>query len=350
MTIHHNLQSDLELNVSKLQLSAVSQETIELNRHLQELELKCPRWFDVGAVEYRRMRKLGQTPLIPSISVPSAVSDALPSRDKGRTIPCRILRPSNSSVKAGGLLLHFHGGGWVLNDEESSDTYLQSIADSCQLVCISAGYRLAPEHPFPAGPEDCMDVAQWLIANGAEKYGASLAFICGESAGANLALVTSLGLLRSPLLEYANFRLKGLLLHYGAFSLLWQPGTRLFQKDSTLVLDEETLDSFRKAYLTHSDIETITSPQISPFYADLNGIQLPEALITCGTNDCLLEDSVFMSTRWILAGGKAVLKLYPGSSHGFILFSPDRHENTKLALSDVATFIRPKLIVDSSKL
>jgi acetyl esterase/lipase len=64
-----------------------------------------------------------------------------------------------------------HGGGWVLGDETSSDLYLQKLAESCGLLCVSVGYRLAPEEPFPAAPNDCYDVAEWLIDNARMEYG-----------------------------------------------------------------------------------------------------------------------------------------------------------------------------------
>lgn len=246
-----------------------------------------------------------------------------------------------------GIFLHIHGGGWVLNDEMSSDIYLQTIADSCGLICVSVGYRLAPEHAYPAAPNDCFDVATWLIANASRAFGqgVELAFLGGESAGANLAMVTALDLLKSPqLLNHhdqcrAKFRLKALLLHYGTYSFQWQPSMRNFRREPTLVLDEKIMDHFRAAYLPDSTQEQLTSPLLSPFFANLRGLDLPPALFTCGTEDCLLDDSVFMCTRWLMAGRTAVLKVYPGSPHGFIVFPPDKHDNARAALRDVKSFV-----------
>ncbi|RMJ03529.1 hypothetical protein CDV36_014940 [Fusarium kuroshium] len=251
--------------------------------------------------------------------------------------------PQREDIEVHGIFLHLHGGGWVLNDEESSDVYLQNISDTCGLICISLGYRLAPEHPFPAATNDCLDGAQWLVDNGPHIFGHALVFIGGESAGANLALQTALGLLRSPVERYARFNLQGLLLHYGAFSLHWQPGTRHFRRTPTLVLDEEAMTRFRSAYLPGEEPAAHTSPDVSPFYAELSGLHLPPLLITCGTEDCLLEDNVFMATRWLMAGGQAVLRIFPGSPHGFILFPSDVHHNAHLALKDVVRFVSSKV-------
>ncbi len=61
-----------------------------------------------------------------------------------------------------GVVLHFHGGGWVLGDERSQDGLLQLYADAGDLLSISVGYRRAPEDPFPKGPEDCIDAGRSL--------------------------------------------------------------------------------------------------------------------------------------------------------------------------------------------
>lgn len=76
--------------------------------------------------------------------------------------------------------MHIHGGGWVLMSEETSDPLLQFYADASGCVAVSVGYRLAPEHPFPAGPQDCEDAAEWLVRHGEEEVGGKLAFIGGE--------------------------------------------------------------------------------------------------------------------------------------------------------------------------
>lgn len=68
----------------------------------------------------------------------------------------------------------------MLGDEKSTDTLLVHYADAGDLAVISAGYRHAPEDPFPAGPNDCADAAEWLVKNAEREYGAPLRFIGGE--------------------------------------------------------------------------------------------------------------------------------------------------------------------------
>ena len=239
--------------------------------------------------------------------------------------------------------MHIHGGGWVLNDEQSSDVYLQKVADGCGLLCISVGYRLAPEYPFPAATNDCYDAAYWLVDNGQIEFGVPLAWIGGESAGANLAVLTMLHLAQSPVARYVNFRLSGLLCHYGTYSLQWLSSTKHFKKNPPLVLDEDLMTSFRKAYLPGMTIDDVSSPEISPLFADLVGLSLPPAFFTCGTEDCLLDDSVFMSVKWMMAGGEAVIRVYPGSPHGYIMFSEDVHDNVTVALRELQSFVNARM-------
>ena len=239
--------------------------------------------------------------------------------------------------------MHIHGGGWVLNDEKSSDVYLQIVADTCGLLCISIGYRLAPEDPYPAAVDDCYRAAEWLVDNAQAEFGAPLAFIGGESAGANLTILTMLHLLHSPVSRYAKFRFSGLLCHYGTYSLQWLASLKNCKKDPPLVIDEDIMTHFREAYLPGLTADELVSPQISPLYADLAGTDLPPAFFTCGTEDCLLDDSVFMSVKWMIAGGDAVIRIYPGSPHGYIMFAEEAHENVKQAMRDVQSFVRARM-------
>lgn len=133
------------------------------------------------------MRLDGQTVLPKPTVLPQGTSFPIPSRDAGRLIPCRIFYPSGQypstadpKPRTRGVVMHIHGGGWVLMSEETADPLLLFYADASGCVAVSVGYRLAPEHPFPAGPQDCEDAAEWLVRHGEEEVGGKLAFIGGE--------------------------------------------------------------------------------------------------------------------------------------------------------------------------
>ncbi|PVH75075.1 alpha/beta-hydrolase [Cadophora sp. DSE1049] len=339
------LQSDVIVNYKKFDPSSISPETSTFNIKLQNIMAGIPKWYEIGAAKYRSLRRDGRSALPAPVLLPEATNIEIPSRDHDRTIRCRLLRPRLSNAQ--GVFMHLHGGGWVLNDEESSDLYLQKLADGCGLLCLSVGYRLAPENPFPAATHDCYDAAEWLVDNAQAEFGTPLKFVGGESAGANLAVLTVLHLLNSPIMRYSSFHFQGLLGHYGTYSLLWLASTKHFKKDPPLVLDEDIMTSFRDAYLPGLTMDEVTSPEISPFFANFTEVNLPPAFFTCGTEDCLLDDSVFMSVKWMMAGGEAIIRIYPGSPHGYIMFSEDAHENASTALGDVQSFVSTKMAHES---
>lgn len=114
------------------------------------------------------MREKGETALPARAVLPSGRSLAIPSRDPPCSILCRLFYPNNSNDKTTykGIILHIHGGGWVLGSEKDQDGILKTYADASGCVVISSSYRLAPEHPYSAGPEDCYDVAEYLVDKG----------------------------------------------------------------------------------------------------------------------------------------------------------------------------------------
>lgn len=291
------------------------------------------------------MRAAGETPLPKARYLDTAENFSIPSRDAGRSIPCRILRPQNGTAVKG-VFLHIHGGGWVLQDERSQDPVLQDIADQTGTLALSVGYRLAPEDPFPAGPNDCYDVAEWLVDNAQATFGVPLAFAGGESAGAHLSVLTTLHLLQSPTSRYADFRFKGLLLHFGCYSMVWTPQVFNYQKPEVLVLDRDLMDHYKKVFLPGLSEEELRHPSVSPMYADLEALRgkLPPALFTCGTEDCLLDDTMFMSAKWLMAGGDAVVKIIPGAPHGYIGFPREvRGSGSDEGLQAVEKFVSSKL-------
>ena len=260
----------------------------------------------VPAETTRQQRRAGGGPLPAPVFLAEATDIALDGRSG--PIPVRVIRPSETPV---GIYIHIHGGGHTLGAHDMQDVLLKSFADEASMVVASIGYRLAPEHPYPAGPDDCEDAAAHLIREGARLLGTPPLFtIGGESAGANLSLVTLLRLRdRQGLAGAAS----GANLVYGGFDLTSSPSVRAWTE--SLVLSTASMRWFTENYVGHLSIEDRQSPDISPIYADLTG--LPPALFTIGTRDPLLDDSLFMFARWRAAGGSAQLAVYPEGVHGF---------------------------------
>ena len=211
------------------------------------------------------------------------------------------------------VVLDIHGGGWCLGSAAAGDLPNQRLADRAGVVVVSLDYRLAPEHPWPAGADDCEAAARWLLAEAPRRWGCDRLVLAGESAGAHLALVT---LLRLRDRDGAAERIAGSSLAYGAYDLGMTPSQRAAARSP--VIDAATLRACYQHLLAGSTPEDRRDPSISPLYAELGG--LGPALFSVGTRDALLDDSLFLAARWAAAGDPADLDLYPECPHGFPAF------------------------------
>ena len=109
-------QSDLRLDASKFRAESVPQVTKDYNDEIRKATLSNPKWWEVGAQKYRQMRLNGETPLPKPVEL-NGTPFEIPSRDAGRKIPCRIMKPENGEFKH--IIMHIHGGGWVLMSEKA---------------------------------------------------------------------------------------------------------------------------------------------------------------------------------------------------------------------------------------
>ncbi|KAF2262109.1 alpha/beta-hydrolase [Lojkania enalia] len=330
------LKSDLNVDPSKFDRSKVNEKTNEFNKKLIQIWKDGPRWYEVGAAEYRKLRWEGKTPLLKPVVLPEGLNMAIPSRDPRREIPCRYFTPTSGESK--GIHMHIHGGGWVLQSEAYQDPYLKYMADHYNLTVVSIGYRLAPEDPWPAGAEDCYDAAEWLIKNGKDTFGGELMFTGGESAGGHLAVLVALYLYE----KVPSFAFKGLLLHFGCYDLSgFLP--MVDHHELALVIDQDVMQKYIEVLLPGTTPMQRRDPTISPFFADIRGKKLPPALFTCGSEDPLLDDTVFMGAKWQMWGNEAVVKIYNGAPHGFIMFTPGAIDVVQEGLDDTETFVKEKI-------
>lgn len=226
----------------------------------------------------------------------------------GGDLPLRVFTPESPR----GAFLHFHGGGFVMGAPDQQDVLLDSTATESGLTVISAGYRLAPEWPFPAAPEDALAAALWFLdAARAGRFNGGPLFIGGESAGAYLAVTTLLRLRAMGLTD----RFRAAVLNYGLFDLGLTPSARNWG-DRYAIISTPILRRYIDAFVP-SGVD-VRSAEVSPFYARLD--DLPPALFSVGTLDPLLDDSLLMSQRWLAAGNEATLAVYPGGIHAFSVF------------------------------
>jgi acetyl esterase/lipase len=105
--------SDLNINAARFEKAAISEETVKIKAVLEHITTTGAKWHTVGAAKYRKMVEEGKTPLPPPVYLPTARDIEIPSRDEERHIPIRMYEPENG-LPSRGILLHCHGGGFVL--------------------------------------------------------------------------------------------------------------------------------------------------------------------------------------------------------------------------------------------
>ncbi len=250
--------------------------------------------------------RAGTRDAAPALYGPVDEVDSVTSVDAGG-VPVRIYRPIGAASSAGALVF-FHGGGWVTGDLESHDPLCRGLTARSGCVVVSVGYRLAPEHRFPAAVDDAWTATRWVAANARElEIDPARIGVGGDSAGGNLAAVVAL-----------RGRDNGLPL---AFQLLVYPVTdHRFDTASYSELAEgngltlRTMRWFWEQYLARP--EDGESPDASPLRADdLAG--LPPALVLTAGYDPLRDEGEAYAARLTAAGVSTKLVRYDGLIHGF---------------------------------
>lgn len=296
------MSSPLLVDPALFDPAAVSDETRALNDDIVRRLNAEPIGLTIPQIRERRIQGIGAFP--PSPKSPRA--ETITIQGPVGTMELRVIAPKDAPR---GIFFHIHGGGWSIGAPDQNDPLLEGMADGAGLACVSVRYRLGPEHPYPAGPDDCETAALWVAREGVKRFGTDRLAIGGESAGGHLSVVTLLRLRdRHKLNAFA-----AALLNYGCFDLGMTPSARNWGAEK-LVLNTAAIVAFGRSFLPPGT--DTRNPDVSPLYADLRG--LPPALFTVGTRDALLDDSLFMAPRWLAAGNVADLAVHPGACHGFI--------------------------------
>lgn len=294
-----------DFNPALFSADAVDEETRAFARKIKDAELNAPAREDLDFAHER-----GLTPgagILPA-SIPAELAEERSIFGPAGALTIRVIPPRKKEVT--GLYVHLHGGGFCLGSAHGQDPMLEALADNAGVVAISVDYRLAPEHPFPAGLADVEAALWWAVRQGSAEFGTDRIVAGGESAGANLTVGAAIRLRDRR--GYTG--LAGLNLSQGGYDLRMTPSMRAGKRTS--IVNTPTLANHLHRYLQGRNAE---NPEISPLLADLHG--LPPALFTVGTADPTLDDSLFMYMRWISSGNAAALAIYPGGVHGFT-FTP----------------------------
>jgi acetyl esterase len=226
-------------------------------------------------------------------------------------VPVRFYRHNDAPT---GLVVYLHGGGFVLGSIDIMDGVAREIADKSGAAVVSVGYRLAPEHPFPEGLDDCEAVTRWAVAHAAD-FGVApeLVAVAGESAGGNLSAAVALRLRDAG--DTSVPPLAGQVLLYPVVA-----GETEFPSQAEfdgLIIGAKASAFYSEAYAGGRDIGR--DPYAAPLHAvTLSG--LPPALIVLGGCDMLRDEGRAYAARLREDGVDVTERCYAGQPHGFLNF------------------------------
>ncbi|MEZ5861359.1 MAG: alpha/beta hydrolase [Geminicoccaceae bacterium] len=234
----------------------------------------------------------------------AAIEDHVVAGPEG-PVPVRVFKPVDSGPLP--VMLYIHGGGWVVGSVVQNEPLIRTLAARSGWAIAAPTYRLAPEHPYPAGLDDNFAAGQWLLNEGAAHgLDASRMVVSGTSAGGNLALAAAV----SGRLE----ALAGLVLFYGVFGADLDTASYRRFADGRFGLSRERMAYFLDLYDPTGRHRT--DPLLQPLLAELAGLP-PTWLLAAGL-DVLRSDTLALHSRLIEAGVRSTLHVEPGVVHGFI--------------------------------
>jgi len=222
------------------------------------------------------------------------------------------------------IYLTLFGGGYFTGKLESRRWIPYLLSKVTNYRCLNIGYRLAPEHPFPAALDDSISAYQWLLAKDIDPNNI---IIGGESAGGGLTIATLL-------------KLKELKLPLPKAAVMMSPWVDLTASGKSLETnykyEPEIAEGVKLMASVYAGGKSTKNPLISPVFADLGG--LPPLLIQAGGIEAILDDSILLAERAKSAGVQVTIEVYEKMTHVFQAFG-DLLSESKKAFDNIKKFI-----------
>ena len=253
----------------------------------------------------------------------------------GYDIPVRIYPPVRMDARTR-IIVFFHGGGWVIDDVDRYHHVCRQLADMTNSYVISVNYRLAPEHKFPTGFNDCYDVCRYVYRaaniNGISSHDVIL---MGDSSGGNLAAAVALKAKRR-----GHFKVRRQVLIYPAVSCEYgedSPYPSVHEKGKGYILTAERLRGYLELYL--NDPSEKDNKYAAPIKAEkLDG--MPETLIITAENDPLRDEGEAYGKRLYREGNSVKVFRIKKAYHGFFNTDLKKNSNALKAISIIMYFLR----------
>jgi acetyl esterase len=267
-----------------------------------------PRTQDVGAVESRRLMLASRSLVDADVGNLAVYRDLAIPAEQGPSIPARLYDPREARAP-GPVVVFFHGGGFVLGDLDSHDPICAEIARWLDLPVVAIDYRLAPEHRWPAAPDDCEAAARWIACGPAELgRGVASLVLAGYSAGGTLTIVTAMALRDAPAAVpvIAQWPIYPAVDRDGDYPSLDQFGNGYF-------LTRDGMRWFAEAYAADPG-----HWRASPIVGDQT--DMPATLVLTAGLDPLRDQGRAYAAATIRAGVPTVFREAVGNIHGFCNF------------------------------
>ncbi len=279
--------------------------------------------FRAGTVGVRNPATLAQVRSVEDTTVPGAEGPRA----------ARIYRPDVDGPVP--TMVFFHGGGYVVGDIETHDDQARLICRDGEMVVVSVDYRLAPEHKFPAGHEDCVAATRWAAANIGDLGGdAARLVVGGDSAGGNMAATVALACRADGPALAAQF-----LIYPGIEVAEDADYPSRVENAEGYFLTADDMRWFRDQYLP-ADVD-LADPRLAPIHApDLSGAA--PAVIGVGEFDPLRDEGLAYGKALADAGVEVVVRRYDGMIHGFFGFTTYSAAAAE-AVTDMITALRDLL-------
>ena len=251
--------------------------------------------FRTLAVDFRKPEDVVEVGSVSDEHVPGAAGN----------LDARVYRPAGEGSFP--TIVFFHGGGFVIGDLDTHDNLARTLCRRTSSVVVSVAYRLAPEHPFPNGAEDCVASTRWIQAHLDAYGGNDVLAVAGDSAGGNLSAVVTQQVpgLAAQLLVYPSID--------GSEDAEYPSRT---ENAEGYFLDLPTMLWFSRHYAA-SDAKDV---RFSPLHGSLAG--LPPAVVVTAEFDPLRDEGEAYAAALEAAGVPVVVKRYDGMIHGFMDMGP----------------------------
>ena len=240
-------------------------------------------------------------------------------------VPVRLHRPADAEP---GVVLHLHGGGFVFHDLEVHDASARRLANRSRCAVVSVDYRRPPEHRFPAAPDDVSTVVRWLDREAGALGLDGPAYVHGDSAGGNLALVAALrhpGRFAAAALVYPFLDPEG-------------PERWPSYRDAADGFDPREAAWYWEQYAASA--ADLRHPDLAPLRADDAALAtLPPTLVVTAEHDPLRDEGEELARRLAAAGVPVTSTRYQGQVHGFWRH-PDAFDAAEPLMVQVAGFLR----------